>query len=211
MAWDSLRLITALCVLLYPQGYLWNIWGIHTTENIILSALSSRSIPSFYRKWTKRGCFLCQLAVSLSKKEVCLKISWMRTQQALYLNENNPASFLGLLAPTEATVKSSQEGHPISMSQRDYVGAKQLCGLSLSTCPGRTFANVWHHTAYKYFLAELVNTVFQTLDKWYGAKDQVWQKPMNWLKIQWSSTFVSGSHTYASHTSFDWDSGEKFI
>ena len=89
----------------------------------------------------------------------------MRTQQALYLNENNPASFLGLLAPTEATVKSSQEGHPISMSHRDYVGAKQLCSLSLSTCPGRTFANVWHHTAYKYFLAELVNTVFQTLDK----------------------------------------------
>lgn len=53
----------------------------------------------------------------------------MRTQQALDLNENNPASFLGLLAPTEATVKSSQEGHPISMSQRDYVGGKQLCGL----------------------------------------------------------------------------------
>ena len=46
-----------------------------------------------------------------------------------YLNKNNPASFLGLLAPTEATVKSSQEGHPISMCQRDYVGGKRLWGL----------------------------------------------------------------------------------
>ena len=53
----------------------------------------------------------------------------MRTQKAQYLNENNPASILGLLAPTEATVKSSQEGHPISISQRDYVGVEQLCGL----------------------------------------------------------------------------------
>lgn len=57
------------------------------------------------------------------------KDAWMKTQQAQYLNENNPASFLGLLAPREATVKSSQEGHPISMSHRDYVEGKQLYGL----------------------------------------------------------------------------------
>lgn len=31
-----------------------------------------------------------------------------------------------------------------------------------STCPGRMFANAWHHGVLKYFLAKLVSTVFQT-------------------------------------------------
>lgn len=86
-----------------------------------------------------------------------------------FLNENpassvfeweQPSKLSWLLAPTEATVKSSQEGHPISMSQRDYAGGNVVWLIPFSTCPGRTFANVWHHTAYKYFLAELVEYSF---------------------------------------------------
>lgn len=156
--------------------------------------------------------FPVPLAVSLSKKEVCLKISWMRTQQALYLNENNPASFLGLLAPTEASERVPQEGHPISMSQRDY-GREVPVAYSLQHMSrGVTFANVWHHTAYKYFLVELVEyKAFQTLDKMIWCKGLSLAKPMNCLKIQWNCTFVSGSPTYASNISFDLDSGEKFI
>jgi len=93
-----------------------------------------------------------------------------------------------------------------------------LCGreavvwlVPFSTCPGRTFANVWHHTAYKYFLAELVNTVFSNTRQMIWCKGLSLAKPMSCLKIQWSCTFVSGSHTYASNISFDLDSGEKFI
>lgn len=77
----------------------------------------------------KAGVFPEPISSFAEQEGSVSKDSWMRTQQAQYLNKNNPASFLGLLAPTEATVKSSQEGHPISMCQRDYVGGKRLWGL----------------------------------------------------------------------------------
>lgn len=97
----------------------------------------------------KAGMFPVPISSVAEQEGSVSKDAWRKTQQAQYLNENNPASFLGLLAPREATEKGSQEGHPISMSQRDYVGGKQLYGLvPFSTWPERTFANAWHHRAY---------------------------------------------------------------